>query len=125
MSYTLCECGKMCREYGPLCDDCQLSAPTSTTPLGTACNSSDLTPEVIKELARLAEEGKGFPKRKRRGPQHGNSPAAIGFRALQSRGIIGRHKPFPVGGMTHCTAKRHALAAAITQAISISAGGAL
>ena len=71
-----------------------------------AANTPELTVEALKEMARIAAEGKSFSKRIRRGPQHGNSPAAIGFRALQSRGVIGRHKPFPVGGMTHCAAKR-------------------
>lgn len=118
MSYTLCKCGKICREYGPLCDDCQAAAPT----LDTACNSTELTPEVIKELAGIAEEGKRFPKRKRRGPQHGNSPAAIGFRTLQSRGVIGRHKPFPVGGMTYITARKYKAAQALRALVN---GGAL
>lgn len=78
-----------------------------------SANTPELTVEALKEMARIAAEGKGLSKRKRRGPQHGNSPAAIGIRALQSRGIIGRHKPFPVGGMTHCTAKRYALKTAL------------
>lgn len=45
-------------------------------------------------------------KQTRRGPWHGKSREAKQIRLMQREGRIGTRKPGPVGGLTHCAAKR-------------------
>lgn len=95
----------------------------NTTAEARIIEPPDIAREAEKEYIRQQYEhrpghgGKGIG----RGRQYGTSDAARGIRGMQSRKVIGRKKAFPVGGMTHSTAKRAAYFDMIRNAIETGA----